>query len=850
MNTYGRMGAGIDRVHTLKSFSATTNGNNYVISIYNNGFFSNTSVNYPFFLNAQKYNRIFNYAGIVHRDLGNTKYRNNYSYFPFRTFNENTNVRKYFDSYFYGLTSDVYSYFQNDASEVPNYVSITKTYLVDANDTSPDAGINLPTGAPIGYYNLGYSIIQVSPVGTSNPTEPITNINYHEVPGITRDAKNSYYKRLSHISQRFANKFKILNDNTSVKNYLVNYYPEISDITGPGIEIQCGHPLLQAGNINRDTLSNIFLDNDPYIPNQDAIYTRPDTIIFDSGAIYYDKSTDTHKFLSDDLNETSNYSTTPNSPFTVSGTTTKTKQYVSKAISNPLYFRDGKTNVYPKGVVKYKGNGIYTFCITIPDILDYVADGGPFENGLRLVVYTDVMATDNQFTQKADVSLANFGLDFGKQGSGCNFESVNISDPNDLNCFDCSAGGVFSGCYLVAFRSKGGDCNSIFSSSTSGGGGGGGNGPLSTGGFGGGSVPGQCAEVCRTPDDFYSVFIMCDSTDSPDTDCQCKVTGLDMFSNQDCDALVVNNSWSFKSVQPPISARADKFAASLFFRNNPNIETDPYNRGFRFGLDGIQGTDSSCQTNDGYPPYRWWTEGLTSELGLNDNIALGGLTASLAYAERVIASMPEGTTYDPYTHAFIIPLLEDVDYSGIFNLGEILNVIGNTDKIKGIVSANGGNCPAKDGIDSSSYDCNNACIGGPYFQNANFNLLNPYATFGSNYQKMSCTGILQDPYRYLAISDLYTILTGQTEFTVPCSLPFNPSYPRKGLFGQSDGLFDLPTDEDIKYIKLKTLEEPCGSQLVGLRKLYVDETNYICVEMDISDPVIRNNFETCGNEEA
>ena len=39
--------------------------------------------------------------------------------------------------------------------------------------------------------------------------------------------------------------------------------------------------------------------------------------------------------LADDLNETSIYSTTPNSPFTVSGTTTKTKQYVSKAISNP-----------------------------------------------------------------------------------------------------------------------------------------------------------------------------------------------------------------------------------------------------------------------------------------------------------------------------------------------------------------------------------------------------------------------------------------------------------------------------------------------------------------------------------
>jgi hypothetical protein len=849
VNTYGRSGVGLDNIHALRA--GTSNGYN-VVTYFNGSFATSNNTNYPFYLNPDFINRIFNYGNDKHGDnVSLPQFRNNYSYFPFRFSSAHTNIRKFFDSYYLGLTSDLYQYFQSAIVNVPNYSGIIKTNL--SGTINAQEGRNLPLGVPIGYYNLGYNIEPIS-ITTGNPLNlnlgGITFIEKHLIPGITKDAKNSYYKRLSHISQRFANKFKILNDNSSVKNYLSQYYPDIADVTGSGILVNAGHPLLQAGNINSfDNIGNIDNQN-PYIPSyHDTISTRQDAIIFDSGAIYYNKATDTHKFLSDDLTQIGNYANTPNDPFNVSGSTSKTKQYISKAISNPLKYRDGTAGI-PKGVVKYKGNGVYNFCITIPDILDYVADGGAFENGLRLVVYTDVMATDNQFTQKADVSLANFGLNFGKAGSGCNFESVNVSDPNDLNCFDCSAGGVFTGCYLVAFRSKGGDCNGIFSSSTTGSG---------TGiDISGGSVPGSqnCGQVCRTPDDFYSAFIMCDAVDAADTDCQCKVSGLDVFSNQECDALIVNNSWSFNSVQPPISARADKFASQQFFRNNPTGslgptgEKDPYNRGFRFGLDGIQGTNTACETNDGYPPYRWWTQGLTSDLSFG-NPDLGGLRASIEYAERVLPAMPEGTTYDPYTHAFIIPILEDVDYSGIFNLGEVLDVIGNVDKVKGIVApAEGEGCPAKPGVDSSSYDCNHACIGGPYYSNPNYSLLNPYATFGSNYQKMSCSSIMQDPYRYLAISDLYTVLSGQSEFVVPCSAAFNGIYPRQGLYGQVNGVFNLPSGDDIKYIKTRALDEPCGTQLIGLRKLYVDETNYICVDMDISDPVIRNNFEPCGNEEA
>ena len=100
----------------------------------------------------------------------------------------NTNIKRFFDHYYRGLTSDLYSYFTTLNPQVPNYFSITKTYSINFNNNTIQ-GRDLPSGVPVGYYNLGYSIIQQGTVG-SNPIAGITNIDYHGVPGITRDARH------------------------------------------------------------------------------------------------------------------------------------------------------------------------------------------------------------------------------------------------------------------------------------------------------------------------------------------------------------------------------------------------------------------------------------------------------------------------------------------------------------------------------------------------------------------------------------------------------------------------------------------------------------------------------------
>jgi len=275
-------------------------------------------------------------------------------------------------------------------------------------------------GIAAGYYNMGYSYYV-----RNTPTDNI-------YPNNNTRSIASFYKKLARTSNSFSNQFFVVDDEDTFRiPYMdpnLNYsgHPLTVDIENPGYEVT----------------QSSSSPSGPQPANLKAhLYkTRPFSIIYDSGHIEYNPlDPDEHKIY-DDSCSSSDYDETTKLINLNYSTETFTKN-LSVALNNP---KDGENMTFPYGSMKYKGNGVYNFCITIPNIKDYMNDGlGDTNDGdkttprrlmmkdcLRLVLFTDIKPSENDGMVQSTQSKLK--LKIGCNGLGCGFTVDNYEEECQL----------------------------------------------------------------------------------------------------------------------------------------------------------------------------------------------------------------------------------------------------------------------------------------------------------------------------------------------------------------------------------------------------------------------------------
>ena len=279
-------------------------------------------------------------------------------------------------------------------------------------------------GIPFGYYNMGYSFY--TPQDALNATYPDENAT----------SRDSFYKKLAKSSNSFENQFYNYESSIPYQRLGLNSpgHPLTVDILNPGYEVVPG---------------NLLNGTSPYVKSH-TYKTRPFSIIYDSGHIEYDP-TDTQepykKYYS--ASESGSYDAN-NGLVTKAYSTDHFVRYISGAINNP---KDEANATYPYGGMKYRGNGVFEFCITIPNIKDYMNDGVMDSNDpdkttgrrlfmrdcLRLVMFADIKPTENDSMKQTTQSKLK--LEIGCNGLGCGFTEANYEDtcpicssPSEIAC--------------------------------------------------------------------------------------------------------------------------------------------------------------------------------------------------------------------------------------------------------------------------------------------------------------------------------------------------------------------------------------------------------------------------------
>ena len=274
-------------------------------------------------------------------------------------------------------------------------------------------------GIPFGYYNMGYTLY--------SPQNAISNT----YPDINSTSRDSFYKKLARYSNSFENQFYVNGTQENKAPYQklgLNDpgHPLTADIIDPGYEVVPAN----------------LLSNTPAYVKSHTYKTRPFSIIYDSGHLEYDPT--------DSQEPYKNYYSSSESGAYDSATGIVSKQYstdrfvryVSAAINNPK----DPNPTYPYGGMKYRGEGVFDFCITIPNIKDYMNDGITDNNDsdkttdrrlflrdcLRLVMFADIKPTQNDTMSQSTVSKLK--LEMGCNGLGCGF----VVDNYEPECPICS----------------------------------------------------------------------------------------------------------------------------------------------------------------------------------------------------------------------------------------------------------------------------------------------------------------------------------------------------------------------------------------------------------------------------
>lgn len=273
-------------------------------------------------------------------------------------------------------------------------------------------------GIPFGYYNMGYTLY--------SPQNAINNT----YPDINSTSRDSFYKKLARYSNSFENQFYVNGTQENKAPYQklgLNDpgHPLTVDIIDPGYEVVPAN----------------LLNSTPAYVKSHTYKTRPFSIIYDSGHLEYDP-TDTQEPYKNyySSSESGAYDSTTGI-VSKQYSTDRFVRYVSAAINNPK----DPNPTYPYGGMKYRGEGVFDFCITIPNIKDYMNDGVNDANDtdkitgrrlflrdcLRLVMFADIKPTQNDTMSQSTVSKLK--LEMGCNGLGCGFV-VNNYEPECPIC--------------------------------------------------------------------------------------------------------------------------------------------------------------------------------------------------------------------------------------------------------------------------------------------------------------------------------------------------------------------------------------------------------------------------------
>lgn len=324
-------------------------------------------------------------------------------------------------------------------SSYPNIVPVLADNYFQIG--SPEGGIkvayfsnynNRDVGLFTGYFNHGYNVF----ITRSTPS---TNADQY----LIQNTQESVYKSISRKTLRFANQF--LNLNNSAANAFLGLTGTI--FTGQPITVDIENPGYRV------------VEADPFSGNPASILantykTRPFSIIFDSGTVTRVGNATDDAYTSLDVVFPNGFDAT-NQIMNQENSARKTSIYYSEAINDPYDGRPfGPGVTTPIGKMTYVGNGVFSFCITIPNIDDYLVTGlltAPdntdvnrrrfIRDTLRMVIFTDTEPTANDTGTPTKVGMK---LEFDCTGNKCTFDSA------DTECDLCVAPNPQNNpCYIV-----------------------------------------------------------------------------------------------------------------------------------------------------------------------------------------------------------------------------------------------------------------------------------------------------------------------------------------------------------------------------------------------------------------
>ena len=292
---------------------------------------------------------------------------------------------------------------------------------------------NRDVGLFTGYFNHGYNNFSVINAPTTTDADSYLN----------QDTKESVYKSISRKTLRFANQFLNLNNSAAsaflgLTGTIFTGQPITVDIADPGYRVVAGDPFT---NTPDSILANTYK-------------TRPFSIIYDSGTVTRVGNAEDDAYTALDVVFPNGFNTTTQI-MTQENSARKSTIYYSEAINDPYDGRQGGSEITtPVGKMTYIGNGVFSFCITIPNLTDYVLRGNQpiydnadlnrrrlFRDGLRMVIFTDTEPKPNDAGSPTKVGMK---LEFDCTGNKCRFDLA------DNECDLCVAPNPQNNpCYIV-----------------------------------------------------------------------------------------------------------------------------------------------------------------------------------------------------------------------------------------------------------------------------------------------------------------------------------------------------------------------------------------------------------------